>query len=218
MKEYLKCQYCNQIEPKEVWVTQYLTKVCMYCSGSKFEKWPSQDIHDLFTHAKNYDQNDDHYSLVASVFISTALELMLENLLNLIFYLDGNYEEVGYLVYLLLDSYQGRSRRLLLFKKLNGRSFGAEAKDTGNRNFMKHWEDITQKRNVLVHGAEKHQKEVTPKQVATIIDEALDVFFKIHNKNNIESFEYDSYVNEKTVVAKKPSKEDLRKLFRWMNR
>lgn len=218
MIEYLKCNSCDQIEPKEVWVTPYLTKECMYCSNNTFEKWPSQDIQDLLNLAVGYDQNNDHYSLVTSVFISTALELMLENLINLVFSLDEFYEEVYTYVNMLLDSYQGRSRRLLLFKKLNGRSFGVEANNSGNKNFMKHWDGLTNKRNKLVHGVSKEKIVVTPKQVSIIVDESLDVFNKLHNKINVESPSYHYSMEKGKSDSNKPSSDDLHKLLRWMNK
>ena len=218
MKEYFLCSSCHQIEPKEIWITPYLIKQCVHCSGSRFEKWPSRDIQDLFDHAINYDKKDDHYSLVTSVFISTALELLLENLLNSIIYLEGDYDEIGYLADLLIDSYQGKFRRLSLFKRINGRSFSAEAKDTGNKNFIKHWDEFSQKRNKLVHGIDYQNKEITHSQVVTIIDEALDVFYKLHNQFNVESFSYNCYVNEGNHDVEKPSEEDIQKLSKWLNK
>lgn len=218
MTEYYICKKCNQIEPKELWETQNLTKECNYCSRSEYQRWPSQDIIDLFDHAMMYDPKDDHYSLVTSVFVSTALELLFEDLLILILYIDLNFHETGFVVDLLLDSFQGKSRRLQLYKKYVGISFSKEAIDTGNKNFFNNWERISSIRNKKIHGLDKNQLEISPKFIKTIVSEALDVFYKLHNKYNRETFFFDYYTNKKIAIPKTPSREDIRKLSRWMNR
>ena len=218
MTEYYQCNKCNQIEPKENWQRPYLSLLCMHCFRSEKAIWPSTDILDLFEHALNYEESSLHYSLVASVFVSTALELLLERLIFLTALQDLSAEEVDFYINLLLESYQGKSRRLQLFNKLAENSFEVEARVTGNKNFIKHWNNITKARNKLIHGGHQTHMEVTPNQINTIVEESLDVFHKIHNKYNQYTRSYAYYVNENKTTINKPSDKDIFKLNKWLKR
>jgi hypothetical protein len=208
---YLQCTECSQIEPEPNWLTAQKGKKCKYCGEvEKYELWPSAEISELFETIGKYNQQSFEYGLVASVFISAALELLLERLIFTVAIEGLLYDEVGHLIELLFDTNQGRVRRLQLYKRLGYGSFEKESKEIGYKDFLKHWDEIAEIRNKCVHGDLKECSKITSLLVETIIHESLAVFFKLHNKYNVESLSYD--------VATKPVKDlarDLEKLKAW---
>jgi hypothetical protein len=129
-----------------------------------------------------YNSESFEYGLVSSVFISAALELLLERLLFTMAIEDLLYDEVGHLIEYLLDSNQGRSKRLQLYKRLGYGSFEKEAKESGYSRFFKHWNEIAEIRNKSVHGEIKEGTKLKSSLVEATISESLAVFSSLNNK------------------------------------
>lgn len=191
MALYFKCENCGNIELETKWQIVPNKKVCPECGKLDwFDIWPSSEVLDLFNHAMTYKVNSTYFGLVTSVFVCTALELLLEKLIYIMALQENSEEDVDYLIDNLLDAYEGRSRRLHLFNKFGEHSFSVEAKSTGNKNFLKHWDNLAEVRNKSVHGDIENAKKITPKDIEGIYIEALDVFSKLWNKYNTWTFDY----------------------------
>ena len=211
MTIYFECEKCGQIDADSDWATAEEKMKCKHCDaiGSN-ELWPSAEIRGLFEYVRQFNQSSPEYGLVTSVFVSSALELLLERLIYTVAAEDLLYDEVGHLIELLLDTNQGRARRLQLYKHLAYASFEAEAKETGYRQFMKHWNEIAETRNKSLHGDLKGSQKTKPSLIETTISESLKVFSMLHNKYNSESLRYG--------VAREPVEDlarDLEKLRIW---
>ncbi len=208
---YHLCTECYQIEPDSEWIIERGNKTCKHCGASnKYELWPSTEIRELFETIKKYNSESFEYGLVSSVFISAALELLLERLLFKMAIENLLYDEVGHLIEYLLDSNQGRSKRLQLYKRLGYGSFEKEAKESGYNHFLKHWNEIAEIRNKSVHGDIKEGTKLKSSLVETTISESLAVFSRLYNKYNTESIRYDVATESKRNLAK-----DLERLRTW---
>jgi hypothetical protein len=208
---YHQCTQCNQIEPDSKWTIEQGNKTCKHCGASnKYELWPSTEIRDLYETVQKYNGESFEYGLVSGVFISAALELLLEKLLFTMAIEDLSYHEVAHLIDYLLDSNQGRSKRLQLYQRLGYGSFEKEAKECGYSHFLKHWNEIAEIRNKTVHGDIEEGKKLKSSLVETTISESLAVFSRLENKYNKESQRYKVATESKRIVAK-----DLERLRAW---
>jgi hypothetical protein len=191
MITYFECDKCGQIEADSDWAKAEEKIKCKHCDAiGRNELWPSAEIRGLFEYVSQFNQSSPEYGLVTSVFVSSALELLLERLIYTVAVEDLLYDEVGHLIELLLDTNQGRARRLQLYKHLAYASFEEEAYETGCGQFMKHWNEIAEIRNKSLHGDLKESQTIAPSLIETTISESLRVFSMLHNKYNSESLRY----------------------------
>lgn len=209
---YYQCERCWQIESESEWLVELDNKVCKHChTGNRYEIWPSTEIRELFGTITKYEKIDSfEYGLVASVFISAALELLLERLLFTMAIEDMLYDEVVHLIEYLLDSNQGRTKRIQLYKRLGYGSFEKEASEVGYKLFLKHWAEIAEVRNKSVHGDLKEGTKLKSALVDTTITEALAVFSRLHNKYNAYGISYKIAIDPINELAK-----DTEKLRKW---
>lgn len=191
MKEYYQCGICKNVDIKANWQVLSGNLICPDCGNpGVYSTWPSPDILDLFVHAMEYPHNSQYYGLITSVFVCTALELLLERLIFVVAREDKYWEEVDYLIEHLLEAYQGRERRQKLFGIVGYGSFSSQVKLTGNKNFNKHWDDLAKIRNNCVHGKVEDSNKVKPSQLKLFINESLDVFSKLTNAYNQETLQH----------------------------
>jgi hypothetical protein len=198
---YSQCTVCRQIEPEVNWLAASTngSQKCLHCqSEGKQRAWPTAEVQELIGFVQDYDKASPSYSQVTCVFLSSALELMLEELLSVVAYMDLLYEEVSVLVESLLEAYQGRSRMLQLYKRLGYDSFPRELQKLGYSDFWEHWDRVASTRNHVVHGKPKEGERITPSLVDTTIQEALAVFALLHNQYNQESLHYKAALQHKT--------------------
>jgi hypothetical protein len=200
---YFQCTNCEQIEPESNWVVEQGNKKCNHCGATdKYELWPSSEIRELFELIQTRNRESFEYGLVASVFISAALELLLERLLFSMAIENLLYYEAGHLVEALLDSNQGRERRLQLYNRLGYGSFEKETREVGCKNFSKHWDEIAKFRNKIVHGDLKEGTKISKSLVEATITESLAVFSKLNNIYNKESTRYKVATEPTKMLAK----------------
>jgi hypothetical protein len=171
--------------------------------------WPSAEVIELFETIRKYDQTSLEYGLVSSVFVSAALELLLERVIFIMAIENFDYIEVGHLVDLLIDTYQGRMKRLQLYKRLGYGTFAEHLKEIGHKEFLKHWDEIAEIRNASVHGQLNAGQKITHELVKITISEALEVFSKLYNKFN-STWAHKMYVDD--------HEKDLEKLGIWKER
>lgn len=230
MLEYISCKKCGIIYQREVKFHNNKYKSCDICYYMNYSNWPAREIIELLSHVEKLNPQDIHYEIIASIFISSAFEFLLDDLLSIAALYDRYYDEVDYLFELLMDSYQGKKRKLILYSHFGDNSFEKEVKETGNNNFMDHWDQITEIRNSRIHGDFYQKHRLTKEQVMKVITEGLDVFYKLSNKYKRRAHEYkhqyDFARDESDFVntigglnlekkEKLPTKKDLQKLNRW---
>jgi hypothetical protein len=212
---YYRCDQCFQIESETDWLLDQNGKKCKHCGMvSDYKLWPSAEIRELIETIKKYDQSSSEYGLVTSVFTCTALELLLEHLLFTMAMLDRSFEETEFLVDLLLDTNQGRAKRLQLYKRLGSGSFKSEAQQIGFPHFLEQWDKLANIRNKSVHGDLQEGSKVNPQLIQNVLTDALAVFSKLHNEYNQYSIKY-QVAMEPLVEFEKSITKDLEKLKRW---
>ena len=189
---YFQCGDCGQVESKPSWekLSKYRYK-CRHCQqASKQTIWPAPELRNLLEFISGFDEKSPHYPQVTCVFLSSAFELLLEELLSIMAYQDLLYDEAGMLVDALLEGYQGRSRMFTLYSKIGYGTFHDAVKKTGNKQFLSNWDAIVEARNNVVHGRLTNCENITPDLVERTIADALDVFSQLNNQYNTESLHY----------------------------
>jgi hypothetical protein len=126
---------------------------------------------------------------------------MLEELVTKMAYEDLSYEQGGMLIDALLAGYQGRSRLFSLYKRIGYGSFHEAAKELGHSEFLVNWDAIVAVRNKVVHGKLQERAEITQSLIEKTLDDALVVFYLLHNRYNKESIEY-RYATKANVAKK----------------
>ena len=127
--------------------------MCIHCqSKTKQFSWPSAEVERLITFVRNYESRAPEYSQVVSVFTSSLLELLLEELVTKVAYEDLTYDQGFLLVDALLEAYQGRNRLFSLYKRVGYGSFHEAVRDIGHGKFLLNWDTIVTIRNKVVHG------------------------------------------------------------------
>lgn len=185
--KYKQCKNCWFISEKQ----NDSAVNCPACGGSDFSDWPTIEVKSLFSliHEKE-GQNPFEYQLIASVFCSAAFELLLEQLLFIMAIEDLLYEEVGHLVEKLMDSNQGKSKRINLYRRLGYGSFSEESSALGYPSFLNDWDELTSVRNQCVHGKIPDKETITPKFTNKLIEDGLKVFSGLYNKYNMETIQF----------------------------
>ena len=189
--DYFQCKECEQISSENEIRFGKVDKKCPYCGIiDEVNIWPSAEIRELIKVVNNYNQNSIEYGFIASVFISTALEILLEQLLYIMAIENLSYDEADHLVSIILDFNQGRSRRLTLYKRLGFDSFETEVSKMGYKGFLVEWDKIAETRNKCVHGDLSEAKNVNSVLVESIMNNGLEVFRKLHNDYNKSTNRY----------------------------
>jgi hypothetical protein len=189
---YFQCDSCGQIESKQTWKKLSKNRYkCKHCKQARKQTiWPPAELRNLLEFIGSFSEKSPRYPQVACVFLSSALELLLEHLLSVMAYQDLLYHEAGMLVDALLDGYQGRSRMFTLYSRIGYGTFHESVKKMGSKQFLSNWDTIVEARNNVVHGRLTYCKNVTPDLVKRTIVDALDVFAHLHNQYNAESLQY----------------------------
>ena len=154
----------------------------------------------MFNAVDKFEEETLEYNIIASVFISSALELLLEKLIYIMAIEDLSYEQADHLVECVLDTNQGRSRRLNLFKYFGYGSFNDHVSKIGYKKYMKKWEKIINIRNKSVHGEVKNLEKLSKNFLNNFIDESLDIFSTLNNIYNEESFTFKYSVNKNSYI------------------
>lgn len=201
LKKYLICKNCFQVELFETWKeVGHRRYRCIHCKKVyKQFYWPEDESREILRFILNIKSEDPRYTQMAVVFLSSALELMLEKLLSTMAF--GMFAGPNYYLIeeLILDSYSGRNKMFELYKKIGYGSFHSVVQEMRKGKFLKYWDDIVYMRNKVVHGKlnrEKDKLNLSPKDVKEFIDDALFVFSRLNNIYNKETFLYSAAVDK----------------------
>lgn len=193
---YIECSDCGQIIEGKAW-TGLRTK-CKFCHKSIEQRiWPSPEVMNILVFINSHDVKSPQYPQIACVFLSSALELMLEELLYVMTFEDLLYEDAFVLADALFDGYQGRSRMFTLYSKIACGTFHGAVKKIGVSRFLKDWDILVDARNKVVHGNINKCEKITQDLIERTINDALIVFSNLHNQYNTESIKYKSALKYK---------------------
>ncbi len=208
--DYLRCLNCGQIETRGHWTSKKSALHCSFCENAKSTSWPDTEVIELISFVNSLSMKQPQFSQIASVFISAALEILLEQIVTMMLYMDLPYEDAFPLVNIIIESHQGRSRLLSLYKRFGGTSFSERAKDVGYPGFMKEWDELVETRNKFVHGKAKELPLLERAKIETLVRDGFEVFRQVHNVENEWTFEH------KDAAEQKAEKEKaLKKLAEW---
>lgn len=178
---YLQCPACRQVvfDPDRQLARLDQSARCCGASGEARILWPSPETYGILEIAKKQQLDSWEGKRVAIVFLATALEMFLESVLWELLEAQNSstlHSEV------VLDGYQGRERRVELFKVLSGASVSEVLKAKNLEIFLADWGVIIKARNDIVHGKYSSERNDDPKaSIKRVIEKCFDAFAELHN-------------------------------------
>lgn len=212
IETYYQCTKCNHIEKDKNWNrVETNSYKCNECDAIEEKRvWPPKEVETMVNFILSYDSETSEYGQITSVFLSSVLELLLEELLYTMAYLDLTYHDAWILVDALIDAHRGRNRMISLYKKIGYGTFYSSVKKLGFTDFYRNWDEIVKVRNKVVHGKLEYGKKINSQMVNSTITYSLELFSKLHNIYNRETLEYKYSAKRKGGIN-----ADLKKLDKW---
>jgi len=189
---YYQCTNCDNIEKESNWIKDDSNEhKCIECKTvSKKKTWPPKEVETMINFILTYDSEAPEYGQITSVFLSSVLELLLEELLYTMAFFDLTYNDASILVDALIEAHRGKKQMISLYKKIGYGSFHSSVEDLGYSDFNRKWGEIVKVRNKVVHGNLNAGNAITQNEIKSTIKEALEVFSKLRNKYNKETLNY----------------------------
>jgi hypothetical protein len=180
---YSRCGHCRNVFDGSL--TAYMNDPTPCCNktGKVHQMWPSGGVRAFLEMALKRplttkgSKVDDVY--VSIMMLSAAGEAMLEELL-LSLAVKAGLNEIVFDA--LMDAYEGRERRLNLFKALNDKSVGNLVQiDPALATFMADWKALANLRNQIAHGSEMLFSKSDLEPVERFRDNLLEVYKLLNN-------------------------------------
>ena len=202
LETYFQCTNCHNIEKVSNWIKDKSNSYkCIKCEAvDKKDIWPPKEVEIILGLIISYDSRAAEYVPIASVFLASVLELLLEELLYTMAYFDLTYDEASILVDALIDAHRGKNQLISLYKKIGYEPFHSAVEDLGYSDFNRKWGELVKVRNKAVHGILAVDNTISQKTIETTIKDALEVFSKLRNKYNKESLNYKGAVRHKKGI------------------
>ncbi len=180
---YVKCPSCYTVISDPERKLQNLAEPAPCCgdTGHIRISWPMEDVLMFFEIVRQQDLNETKDRRIAIVFVSTMLELLLENVL---WELLSAHTKSLQLAESALDSYQGRERRIKLYNRLSDHSLRDFFIQHEFSSLLNDWEQLAKIRNKIVHGryfAETTDALDERELIQRITRSCLQAFFVLHN-------------------------------------
>lgn len=181
---YKRCPSCGVIFKDKNHSTTTLSNPspCCGATNESRELWPTLDVLILIDIVEK--QNLDNYKerKVAIVFVSTLLEMLLEETVTI---LAVKHCKSNIAAEVLLDSFQGKKKRITLFNKLSGMKIKELLNSNGYNDFLPQWEAISTLRNKVVHRGFHGQTDLDVKMaIQNLLNGCIDVFALLNNECN----------------------------------
>lgn len=153
---------------------------CCGATNESREHWPAIDVLILIDIVEKQNLDDYKERKVAIVFVSTLLEMLLEETLNR---LVSQYVNSNQAAEALMDSFQGRQKRIALFNKLSGMKLKELLYVAGFNRFLNEWEAISYLRNKVVHRGFHGLSDIDINATITnLLNSCIDVFTLLNNE------------------------------------
>lgn len=177
---YLRCAACRILlfDPgyKLGWLST--PAPCCGAQGESPESWPGLQAIKLLEIAENQDIDTPEGIRVGVLFLASALEVMLEDVLVELLRQhttsDGLREAV-------LEGYQGIERRRALFGRLSNTSLGDLLKEEWGQEFLRDWRTLTTQRNKIAHGSYYFRGSEDVELIKRLRASVLRSFVEMHN-------------------------------------
>ena len=117
-------------------------------------------------------------------------EMILEEHLFVLAWTNHLYEESDHIISALFQGYQGRSGRLLFFKRMEGGSYKNLCESLGYGKMYDDWERVTQVRNSLLHG--DISKELEGKTSSISLETLKGIFDGLLEVSRLDQNDYTS--------------------------
>ncbi len=178
---YRLCPSCGEIvsDPTSSLTTYSKPAPCCGASGEPRAIWPTVAVTELLGIVDSQDLDSLDGRRVASIFLCTALELLLEHSL---WELLGVYTDSEVLEEAVLDMCRGLDRRVDLFKKLRGHSLTEIfLSDSRLRDFLGDWKSLAETRNSILHTGYEKDVTNTAHLIRSVRGNCLPAFVELHN-------------------------------------
>jgi hypothetical protein len=179
--EYLLCPDCRKLVHDPHLQLGRLTMPCPMCaaSGSSRGTWPSLDPLKLLdvAFAQDLDSQDGHR--VAILFLASAVEVMLADILSTLVKGHSTSERLADIV---LDEWDTLSRRKTLFNRLSRRPLGDILSTPDEQHFLQDWDTLAKRRNQLAHGHYYYRGSEDAAVLTRLRADVFHAFAKLHNE------------------------------------
>ncbi len=177
---YLRCPACGILvcDPTFDLVRVDNPAPCCGAHGESRSIWPGLQAIKLLEIAQDQDQESPEGQRISVLFLASALELMLEDVLVELLQQHTNSEALREAV---LDAHQGVERRRTLFTKLNRASLGEVLAEQWGKEFLQDWKTLAERRNKIAHGKYYYRDSNDLELVRRISSGLLRAFVEVHN-------------------------------------
>ncbi len=180
LSPYLQCPACRKVvfDPDRKLARWDQPAPCCGASGEGRILWPSAETYDILEIARRQELGTSQGRRVAIVFLASALEMLLESVL---WELLAAHDSQTSLSVLILDGYQGRKKRMGLFKALSGKTVLEVLKAKKLEGFHADWIEIAEARNDIVHEYSYERKSNPQALINRVIEKCFEAFAELHN-------------------------------------
>ncbi len=178
---YLQCPDCRKLVLDPNLQLGRVDTPCPLCaaSGSSRGIWPGLDALKLLdvAFAQDLDLQDGHR--VAVLFLASAFEVMLADILSTLVKDHCASERLADVV---LDEWDTLARRKALFSSLSVRSLGEILNTPQDQQFLQDWDALAKRRNQMAHGHYYYRGSEDAVVLGRLQGQAFHAFAKIHNE------------------------------------
>lgn len=177
---YVQCPACGRVVHSEHGKLSRLDEPAPCCgaSGKVRTIWPSLEVHKFLQMAAAQDLDSDKERPVAIVFLCTALELLLEHAIWMLLSIHAKSQRLAEYV---LDSNQGRKRRIDVYNKLSDCPLGDLFQSQNMSTFLDDWAKLSDFRNQVVHGRYYTGGAKETDLIQRVQKDCLKAFADVHN-------------------------------------
>lgn len=178
---YLECQDCRKLVHDPNLQLGRVDIPCPLCAsfGSSRGIWPSLDALKLLDVAFDQDVDSQDGHRVAVLFLASAFEVMLADILSTLVKGHSPSERLADVV---LDEWDTLARRKLLFNRLSVRPLGEILSTPAGQQFLQDWDALAKRRNQLAHGHYYYRGSEDAVVLRRLQEKAFQEFASIHNE------------------------------------
>ena len=178
---YLRCPACGILLFDPTFELAALAKPAPCCGahGASREIWPGLQAMKLLEIVDSHDREPAEDHRIALLFLASALEIMLEDVLVELLRQETSSEV---LIEATLDCNQGVERRRTLFGRLSGTPLGELLTEDWGQEFLRDWGTLSARRNKVAHGKYYYRGSEDVVLLQRVRRNCLRAFVEMHNR------------------------------------